>query len=270
MIIFPNCKINLGLQITSKRTDGYHDLQTVFYPVGLKDALEILEADETTLTTTGLPIPGNVDDNLCLKAWHVLKADFPHLPPVKIHLHKAIPLGAGLGGGSADGACMLLLLNNKFELKLTQSQLIAYALQLGSDCPFFIINKPVFAEGRGEIMTPVEVDLSGYYFVIVNPGIHISTKEAFSAIIPQIPSKDIKDILHQPVATWKKELFNQFEAQLFLSYPGIAGLKDDLYQAGALYAAMTGTGSTVYGIFDKKTVFNLTFPKHYLVLQIPA
>ena len=270
MISFPNCKINLGLHIIGKRPDGYHDLETVFYPIPLKDALELVESDVTSIKITGLSVPGNNEDNLCLKAYRLLKNDFPHLPPVQVHLHKAIPTGAGLGGGSADGAFMLMLLDKKFELQLTQAQLIAYALQLGSDCPFFIINKPVFATGRGEKMSAVDVDLSGYTFVIVNPQIHISTRESFARLTPKMPVKNIEAILQQPINTWKDELINDFEKGLFQSFPEIEAVKMALYNSGAVYASMTGTGSTVFGIFDRKTNINLSFPSHYLYLQLPA
>ena len=270
MISFPNCKINLGLHIIGKRPDGYHDLETAFYPIPLKEALELVESDVTSIKITGLSVPGNNEDNLCLKAYRLLKNDFPHLPPVQVHLHKAIPTGAGLGGGSADGAFMLMLLDKKFELQLTQAQLIDYALQLGSDCPFFIINKPVFATGRGEKMSAVDVDLSGYTFVIVNPQIHISTRESFALLTPKVPVKNIEAILQQPINTWKDELINDFEKGLFQSFPEIEAVKMALYNSGAVYASMTGTGSTVFGIFDRKTNINLSFSSHYLYLQLPA
>jgi 4-diphosphocytidyl-2-C-methyl-D-erythritol kinase len=270
MVVFPNCKINLGLNITRKRTDGYHDLETIFYPVQLRDALELIQSKEQTFTITGLPVQGSVDDNLCSKAYNLLKKDFPHLPTVSIHLHKAIPMGAGLGGGSADGAFTLLLINKKFNLALDQKQLINYALELGSDCPFFIINKPSFATGRGENMTPVNLDLSTYKIVLVNPGIHVSTKEAFSQLTPAMPQKSIQQIIAQPISTWKDELVNDFEKPIFSLYPAIEQIKNQLYQAGSMYAAMTGTGSTVFGIFDVTAEPNLTFPTTYLNITIPA
>ncbi len=268
MVLFPNCKINLGLNIIRKRADGYHDLETVFYPVGLRDALEVIQADETSLHLSGLPLTENSDDNLCMKAYQLLKRDFKSLPPVSIHLHKAIPMGAGLGGGSADGAFMLAMLDKKSELNNTEEQLTNYALQLGSDCPFFIINKPCFATGRGENLLSVQVDLSGYKIVLVYPGIHVSTKEAFLNLLPAIPKKRILEIIKQPISTWKDELVNDFEKSVFIQFPVIKEIKDRLYNNGAVYASMTGSGSTVFGIFEKSAKANLTFPKDYFCITL--
>ena len=216
MLRFPNCKINLGLHILNKREDGFHNLETVFYPVTFKDALELIPNTNNDsaieFTQTGLAVDGNTADNLCVKAYHLLKKDFPQLPAVKIHLHKAIPMGSGLGGGSADASFMLNLLNEKFKLKLSTPQLLNYALQLGSDCPFFIINKPCLATGRGEVLEELAVDLSMYKIVLINPGIHINTGWAFSNIRPAQPKKSVKEIVQQPVETWKNELENYFEA----------------------------------------------------------
>lgn len=249
MILFPNCKINLGLNITNKREDGYHNLETVFLPIPFTDVLEILPSDSFEFTATGLLI--NTDDNLCSKAYNLLKQDFPNLPLVKMHLHKAIPLGAGLGGGSSDASFTLRLLNEKFNLNINTEKLIGYALQLGSDCPFFIINKPCIATGRGEILQPINIDLSNYKILIVNPGIHIDTKWAFSKITPKQPSVSIKEIVSQPIETWKEQLQNDFEVPVFAEYPGIAKIKTNLYRQGAVYASLSGSGSTVYGIFKK-------------------
>jgi 4-diphosphocytidyl-2-C-methyl-D-erythritol kinase len=263
VVLFPNCKINLGLNIIRKRTDGYHDLETVFYPVGLKDALEIIPAEETTFQLSGLPVSGNTADNLCLKAYYLLKKDFPGLPAVSMYLHKAIPMGAGLGGGSADGAFMLSMLNKNFGMNLTEQQLLDYALQLGSDCPFFIINKPCFAEGRGERLSPVEVDLSAYKIALVNPGVHVSTKEAFSGLLPAAPVKSLREIITQPISTWKEELVNDFEKSVFEQFPAIKQVKESLYDAGAIYASMTGSGSTVFGIFKAESKPDLKFPNSH-------
>jgi len=267
MISFPNCKINLGLNILKKRDDGFHDLETAFYPLMLKDVLEIIPAtnkqhptsntQELSLQTvnfssSGLTIDGDSSTNLCVKAYHLLKKDFPQLPNIEMHLHKAIPMGAGLGGGSADGAFTLRLLNDKFNLNLSTEQLISYALQLGSDCPFFILNQPCFATSRGEVMRNIELDLSGYQFVIINPGIHVNTGWAFSHIIPSTPQKSIAQIIQQPIATWKDELVNDFELPVAKQYPAISSIKEQLYAAGATYASMSGSGSTVFGIFDKE------------------
>jgi len=248
MLSFPNCKINLGLHIVKKREDGYHDLETVFLPIPFTDVLEIIESTKTELTVSGLPI--ETENNLCLKAYQILKNDFPQLPAVKIHLYKEIPMGAGLGGGSSDAAFTLQLINKKFQLNLKTEQLLDYALRLGSDCPFFIINKPCFATSTGEILQPINIDLKNYKILIVNLGIHIETKWAFSKIKPAQPTASIQQIVTQPVKTWKDKLINDFEIPVFNEYPQIKKLKTQLYNAGALYASLTGTGSTVYGIFN--------------------
>ena len=268
MVRFPNCKINLGLHVTQRRPDGYHNIETFFYPVLLRDALEIIPSTEQQFSVSGLRVSGNVEDNLCLNASQILKKDFPQLPALKIHLHKAIPAGAGLGGGSSDGAFLLKMINEKFGLQLSQAALINYALQLGSDCPFFIINKPCFATGRGENFEQIEVDLSVYKIVIVNPRIHVSTKDAFSKLTPKQPEKSIKKIVAQPVISWREELSNDFERPIFNLYPAIRKIKDEMYAAGAIYASMTGTGSTVFGIFPKSFEANFTFPKEYLLVVI--
>lgn len=254
MIVFPHCKINLGLHITRKRSDGYHDLETIFYPLALRDALEAVRNGSDGnihFNSTGLPIQGNPSGNLCVSAYELLKKDFPGLPGVDMHLHKTIPMGAGLGGGSADGAFALLLLNRLFQLKLSEARLAAYALQLGSDCPFFIYGKPCFGTGRGEILEPVALDLSAYAFVIVAPGIHVSTAEAFAGIRPQEPSVSLKEIISLPPTQWKEQLVNDFEAPIMLKHPVIGEIKTELYKAGAVYASMTGSGSCLYGLFPR-------------------
>jgi len=263
VVLFPNCKINIGLNVIRKRTDGYHDLETVFYPVAVKDALEIIRSTELNFQLTGLPVNGPIDNNLCVKAYHLLKKDFPDLPPVNIHLHKVIPMGAGLGGGSADGAFMLFMLNKKFQLNLSEEKLISYALELGSDCPFFIINKPCFATGRGENLSLVSLDLSAFKLVLVNPGIHVSTKEAFSKLSPAVPTKSIQQIIQQPIESWKDELKNDFEETVFQLHSAIQNIKEHLYVKGAIYAAMTGTGSTVFGIFNAEESLDFSFPADY-------
>ena len=270
MLVFPNCKINLGLHILVKREDGFHDLETVFYPVPFKDALELIPSTNTEIefAATGLAVDGIAAHNICVKAYHLLKKDFPQIPAVKIHLHKAIPLGAGLGGGSADAAFMLKLLNEKFKLKLSTPQLLSYSLQLGSDCPFFIINKPCFATGRGEVLEEVAVDLSAYKIAFINPGIHVNTGWAFSNITPALPAKSIKEIIHQPINTWKDELKNDFETAVFTAHPVIKEIKETLYAQGALYAAMSGSGSTVFGIFSSSTTIVNNFPANYFVKLI--
>lgn len=255
LVSFPNCKINLGLNIIAKRADGFHDLETIFYPVAIKDVLEIVQQQQETSDVeyafTGLSIDGDTGNNLCIKAYHLLKKDFPQLPSIKMHLHKTIPMGAGLGGGSADGAFTLKLLNEKFQLSLSNDQLMSYALQLGSDCPFFILNQTCFAEGRGEKLQPIDLDLSAYRFIVINPGIHINTGWAFSQIEPKQPAKPVKEIISQPFDTWKTALVNDFEAPVFKEHPEIKAIKENFYAQGAVYASMSGTGSTVFGIFEK-------------------
>jgi 4-diphosphocytidyl-2-C-methyl-D-erythritol kinase len=267
MILFPNCKINLGLHIVQKRKDGYHDLETIFYPIPLTDALEIIQhtEDAIDLQVSGLAIDTPPEQNICYKAYQVLKKDFPQLPPVRIHLHKTIPSGAGLGGGSADGAFTLLLLNKKFRLGLSEVELLKYALQLGSDCPFFIINQPCFATGRGEKMEPVDLNLSAYQIVLVNPGINVSTPWAFSKIKPLSGRPSIKQLIQQPVSEWKTSLKNDFEAPVFEAWPELQSIREQLYAKGALYAAMTGSGSTLFGIFERSTVPSFEFPPHYFI-----
>ncbi len=275
MITFPNCKINLGLNIVRKRADGFHDLETVFYPIQIKDVLEILPAnnlEEPTnsikFTSSGLIVDGNVTDNICVKAYQLLKKDFPQIPAIQMHLHKAIPMGAGLGGGSANGAFILTMLNEQFSLNLTQQQLIDYALQLGSDCPFFILNKPCFATSRGEQLTEIHIDLSSYKIVIVNPGIHVNTGWAFQQITPTIPTKSIQQMIAQPIETWKNELVNDFELPVATAYPAINNIKQELYTKGAVYASMSGSGSTVFGIFKKDENMELNFPENYYCKEL--
>ena len=264
MVTFPNSKINLGLNVVQKREDGFHDIETVFLPIPFYDALEILPSPDsaTTLIVTGLPI-ANDGENLCLKAFKLLKNYFPLLPEIDIQLHKAIPIGAGLGGGSSDAASMLSLLNKKFNLQIERQHLLDYALQLGSDCPFFIINKPCLAKGRGEILEKINLPLSDYKIVLINPGIHINTGEIFQHTTVTTPIKSIRDIIQQPVSTWKNELVNDFEKIVFHRHPVIKKIKEDLYYHKAIYAAMTGTGSTVFGIFNKKDEVDYSIEKEY-------
>ncbi|HXB06101.1 MAG TPA: 4-(cytidine 5'-diphospho)-2-C-methyl-D-erythritol kinase [Puia sp.] len=262
MVSFPNCKINLGLKILRKRPDGYHDLSTIFYPLPLHDVLEILHAPENSFTAYGIPIPSNgnanptpipgaANGNLCEQAWLLLKADFPALPNVQLHLYKNIPIGAGLGGGSADGAFTLLALNKQFHLGLDTPALIDYAAQLGSDCPFFILNIPSLGGGRGEQLEPIPLDLSAYRFILVNPGIHISTAQAFGLCTPRETGMPLRDIIRQPMATWSGSLVNDFEEPVFRLHPRLREIKETLYAHGAVYASLTGSGSSFYGIFER-------------------
>ncbi|MCH7399053.1 4-(cytidine 5'-diphospho)-2-C-methyl-D-erythritol kinase [Belliella sp. DSM 107340] len=251
MISFPNAKINLGLHITAKRKDGYHEVETCMVPIPLYDALEMILDKKTTFTSTGLPIPGSDKDNLILKAFKLLRKDFNELPHVSIHLHKNIPMGAGLGGGSADAAFALSLMNNLFDLLLEDWFLEDYAAQLGSDCAFFVENTPKIATGRGEVLEPVNIDLKGKHLLLINPNIHIGTQEAYAGVIPKAPKVNLSEVLADR-SRWKDELINDFEASIFPKYPEIAAIKSKLYEMGAFYAAMSGSGSTVFGLFDEK------------------
>jgi 4-diphosphocytidyl-2-C-methyl-D-erythritol kinase len=264
MIKFSPCKINLGLSILAKRADGFHALETVFYPVSLNDIVEIVptkfNVKENTNTIqgvsfshTGISIPGEVSNNLCVKAYQLLKADFPQMSGVQIHLHKNIPMGAGLGGGSGDGTTVLKILNNLFNLNLSKEQLLHYAASLGSDCPFFIFNEACHATGRGEILEPIAIDLSEYTIALIHPGIHIATSWAFQQLSPCVKEKSIADIIKQPIETWKAELFNDFEAPVFKANPVLEKIKNILYSQGALYASMSGSGSSLFGVFPKGT-----------------
>lgn len=255
MITFPNCKINLGLRITSKRADGYHDLETIFYPLpGFKDALEAIPSTtgKTTLQLSGITVPGNTDTNLVWKAWKLMEAHYPlQVIPLDMYLCKAIPMGAGLGGGSADGAFALQLISDLCALSLSRETLAELALLLGSDCPFFIYNTPHFASGRGERLEPVSLDLSEYSIEVVCPGVHVSTGAAFGLINPMPAANDLRDVIKQPVAQWKNLMGNDFEAPVFTQYPDLASIKKQFYEDGALYASMSGSGSALYGIFEK-------------------
>ncbi len=265
MISFPNAKINLGLHITAKRKDGYHDIETCMVAIPLYDALEMIPSKKTVFETTGLSIPGDEKDNLILKAIKLLRKDFNNLPHIHIHLHKNIPMGAGLGGGSADGAFALTLMNKLFELHLETWFLEDYAAQLGSDCPFFIENKPKLATGRGEILKPVDVSLSGEYLVLVNPGIHIGTKEAYEGVKPGKPDVELKAVIADK-SRWKSELKNDFEASIFPAHPELEDIKVQLYASGAYYASMSGSGSSMFGLFTKKPD-GITWKEGYFVFE---
>lgn len=252
MITFPNAKINLGLNITEKRPDGYHNLETVFYPIPLEDGLEITLSNDSSqkfvLHQSGMEIAGDPETNLVVKAYKLLDETF-HLPPVEIYLHKRIPSGAGLGGGSADAAFMLKLLNEKFRLNLEDRQLERYAAGLGADCAFFIKNSPTFAEGIGDLFSSVTLSLKGHRLVLVKPDIFVSTREAFARIRPHRPEHSLKEIIRLPMSEWKERMVNDFEESVFSQYPAIGEIKKELYQQGAIYAAMSGSGSSVFGIF---------------------
>lgn len=267
MILFPSSKLNIGLQITAKRPDGFHNLQTVFYPFPLNDVLEIIEdknqkRGSCVFASTGLPIPGG--ENLCVKAYELLHQDHD-LPAVRIYLHKVIPMGAGLGGGSSDAAFTLKLLNKLFDLGLSKESLKKKALALGSDCPFFIEDGPQYAEGRGELLSPVDVNFKGKYLLIVNPKIHIATAEAFSNVVPQ-EQISCKELVEKDLLTWKTNVVNDFERSVFPIHPELKSIKGKLYSIGADYAAMSGSGSTLFGIFSKP-IPKTDWPLDYFVWQ---
>ena len=258
MITYPNAKINLGLNIVEKRPDGYHNLETVFYPINLQDALEVNlreGEEEFSLKVSGVSIEGEPEDNLVVKAYRLLKKDFPNMPAIDIHMYKHIPTGAGLGGGSADAAFMIKLLNEKFKLNLSIEKMEEYAAILGADCAFFIQNKPVFATGIGNIFEPIQLSLKGYYLVLVKPDIFVSTKDAFVHITPKEPTQSLKEIIRMPVETWRATMKNDFEESVFQKFPEIAAIKDKLYDLGAIYASMSGSGSSVFGIFREQVEF---------------
>lgn len=256
MLCFPNAKINIGLHILERRPDKFHNIESLFYPVPLSDILEIIVNQEATtseadLRVSGLHIEGAREDNLCIRAYQLLTEKFP-LPPVKIVLHKIIPMGAGLGGGSSDGANTILLLNKKFQLGLDKEGLKSYAARLGSDCTFFIDNQPAIGTGKGNVLTRTLVNLSGYYLVVVKPVVSISTAEAYEGIQPFRPETSLQELVKQPIREWKDKIVNDFEKTIFKKYPEIKQIKEHLYRQGALYASMTGSGSGVYGIFEKE------------------
>ena len=270
MICFPIAKINLGLNVVERRPDGYHNLETVFFPVQLQDALEVQVMDEAfpsaydcDLKVTNIAIEGDEQRNLVVRAYNLLKQDFPQMPRVHAHLHKAIPTQAGMGGGSSDCAAMLLLLNTMCNLGLTQQQLIDYAAKLGADCPIFILNRPAYAEVIGERLQPIDLDLCGSYLAVVRPDIPVPTKEAFSRIHPCEPAKNCLDVVRQPIETWRHDLVNDFEQSVFALHPEIGAVKQRLYDLGAIYAAMSGSGSALFGIFKEKPTLDTEFEGMY-------
>jgi 4-diphosphocytidyl-2-C-methyl-D-erythritol kinase len=257
MISFPNAKINIGLNIVEKRNDGFHNIESVMYPVGLKDALEIIDNKENQaniiFSSNGIHIPGDPASNLIVKAYDLISKEHV-LPKIKVHLHKHIPIGAGLGGGSSDAAFFIKLLKEKYELDITWGEMHHYARQLGSDCSFFISNKPAFAEGKGDQFESLDLDLKGYYLVLVYPNIHVNTAKAYSGVKPKKAVRSLEnDIQSLPIEQWKEFIHNDFEDSIFPQFPKIKCIKDQLYSEGALYAAMSGSGSTLYGIFKNKT-----------------
>jgi len=271
MVLFPKAKINLGLSITGKRPDGFHNIETIFYPINICDALEFVEADfadkSDLLTVTGIETGSSPEDNLVLKAVKLLRAKWS-FPALKIHLHKAIPAGAGLGGGSSDASFMLKAVNRHYWLDISNEELRSMALSLGSDCPFFLDCEPSFARGRGELLKPLNLDLSKYYLVLLNPGIGVNTREAYQNCRPATPLFDLNNIEKVSIKEWKNILFNDFEAYVFGKYPLIGRLKEGLYQSGALFSLMSGSGSSVYGIFEQKPALPTNL-RDYLIWEGP-
>ena len=255
MIFFPSAKINIGLRITDRRPDGFHNIETIFYPVGLSDALEFVvsdkQNDKDNLIVTGIDTGSEPDDNLVMKTILSLRK-YSRFPQLKIHLHKVIPVGAGLGGGSSDAACLLKVVNKHLGLNINLQTLKSIALELGSDCPFFIECTPSYGTGRGEILTSVKPVISGYYFVLLNPGVGIITGEAYRNCIPQMPSDSLLQLIERPIPEWKGLILNDFEDYAFQKHPIIGELKEDLYKCHALFSLMSGSGSSVYGIFKEK------------------
>lgn len=252
MITFPNAKINLGLNIVERRPDGYHNIETVFYPIPLTDVLEIVPAPEgaqTTLTCTGNTVDCPVEKNLVMKAYRLMQERY-HLPAVEIHLHKHIPDGAGLGGGSSDAAHTLLMLNQLFNIGLADKELASLAATLGADCAFFVYNRPMLATGIGDVLTPIEVNLHGHALLLVKPPMGVDTRTAYSRVTPQVPAMPLNDIIGRPLASWDGLLVNDFEPSVFAALPQLWLIKARLLDAGAQYAAMSGSGSTIFGIFD--------------------
>ena len=270
MLVFPNAKLNLGLYVTQRRPDGFHTLESVFVPLPWTDAFEMLPAAPghlTTLTLTGRPIPGDPATNLCVRAYELLQADYPKLPPVQLYLHKIVPIGAGLGGGSADAAFALRAANDLFGLGLPTEALEAYARRLGSDCAFFIRNQPVLAVERGDVFEEIDLNLKGTGCVVVYPNLHISTAEAYARISPQPPQYPLREAMAQPMSTWRTTVSNDFETALTPSHPVLAAIKQQLYAAGATYASLSGSGSAVYGLWEQGEPAATSWPVDYAVWQ---
>lgn len=261
MVVFPNAKINIGLNIVEKRQDGFHNIESCFYPVGWSDALEILPADIFSFQSDGINIPGDPATNLCSKAYNMLAADY-ELEPVSIHLLKAVPIGAGLGGGSSDAAFTIKALNELFGLEISLEKQLDYARRLGSDCAFFIENKPVYCFEKGDRFEEISLTLAGKWIVLVNPELHISTAEAYAGIQPRKSEIDLRGILRKPMESWKGVVKNDFETSLFPKYPVLKEIKESLYNQGAKYAAMSGSGSTLFGIFDEETSLSGNFGQY--------
>lgn len=266
MICFPNAKINIGLNIISCRNDGYHNLETIFYPIKINDAIELIETPEMSFETSGIEIPGHANENLCLKAYNLIRCDFD-LPNISIHLHKKIPIGAGLGGGSANAAFFIKLINDKFNLGLTFDLMQGYCRLLGADCAFFIENKPLFAYDKGDVFKPIDLDLTNFNLVLVMPPVHVSTSEAYRGVLPKQPLQSLQDLIKLPINQWQEKVLNDFEPNIFSAYPQIGSLKAELIASGAIFSLMSGSGASVFGIFNSKPDLSIFKQKGCLVFE---
>lgn len=268
MVSFPNVKINLGLNIVEKRYDGYHNIESVFYPIQYNDILEILKSDKFEFINTGIKIDCSIEQNLCYKAWKLIDNEY-NIGPVKIILHKNVPYGSGLGAGSSDAAFTIMLLNNLFNLKLSEEEQIKTASKLGADCAFFIKNKPILAIEKGDIFRNIEISLKDYYIVLCLPNISVKTAEAYSNCIPRKPDISIPEILKMDIHCWKNYLKNDFEDTVFVKYPKLKKIKEELYNNGSIIALMSGSGSVVYGIFDDEPKnLKLNFECDYKIFKL--
>lgn len=265
MLTYSNAKINIGLNIVEKRNDGFHNIETIFFPIGMRDAIEIADSKAHTpytFSASGIPINIDAKDNIVVKAYELIRSKH-NFPAQDIHLHKNIPFGAGLGGGSANAAYMIKLLNKKFSLGMSGKEMENEVKKLGSDCAFFIENKPAFADEKGDRLKPIEIDLSGYHILLIKPNIHISTPEAYANIIPKQPKTSLKVLIRQPIETWRSTIKNDFEESIFPNHPLLAEIKNELYEQGAIYAAMSGSGSSMFGLFKNEPNILLQWKKHF-------
>ena len=268
MTIHPNCKINLGLNIVARRPDGYHDIETVFYPVPLRDTLTVEPAEEDCLIQEGIPVEGDPMDNLVMRVLRLLRDEGCPIPPLRVTLEKRIPSGAGLGGGSSDAAAMMQLLNEQFRLGLSIDKMSRLVSRLGADCAFFILNRPVFAQGIGDRMEPIDISLKGWWLTLVKPDIFVSTREAYSSVTPQRPDVSVRHIVSEPVETWRHHLTNDFEGPVFSIHPEIGRIKDELYRLGATYASMSGSGSSVFAL-SRDNIINKNFFSDCFCFECP-
>jgi len=265
MILFPSSKINLGLRVLSKRADGYHDIETCFYPLALCDILEGISSEsvQAGFTSSGLDIPGEAEENLIVRGYKILNERF-NLPPLALHLHKIIPMGAGLGGGSSDGTKALLLIRDLFQLAISKEEIVEIAMTLGSDCAFFMEENVCLATGRGEVLTPIQLSLKGWNLAVVKPEIHVSTAAVFAMMKPQARESSLASLLSFPLSKWKDQITNDFEPIVFAQHPRISAIKDKLYTLGASFALMSGSGASVYGLFSEQLDLQSCFPDDFV------